>query len=148
MQIPFDTNWVKVWIGCWANETCYAVPHPEWLIHRRGESDRIGVQEVFYFDPTEDYLDPPMVGYRRGPDGLEQLKRDASGALTSEQLGVLLRVEGQQLVMYDAESQQVLLTRADAEESRADAAQSRADAMAKSLEVLEAEVERLRAQRR
>ena len=115
--------------------------------------DRLGVEELFLYDPTGDYLKSPLVGYRRGPKGLEPLTPDASGALTSGELGVVLRVENEQLVMYDAESGHLLLTRAeagesraDSEKSRADAEKARADAAELRAEALEEQLERLRRQ--
>ena len=59
------------------------------------------VREYFLFDPTRDYLDPPLVGYRRAK-GKFAAVRSVKGALTSRALGLTLRADGPRLVMHDS----------------------------------------------
>jgi Uma2 family endonuclease len=93
---------------------------------------RIGVQELFLFDPTSDYLDPALQGFHFDDGRKLPILPDATGALESRELGLHLRLEDGVLVFYDAKSGERLLTEAEAEH------QARVEA--------EQEVERLRAQ--
>jgi hypothetical protein len=100
---------------------------------------RIGVQELFLYDPTGDYLSSPLVGYRSRDDNFEQISPDASGALVSEQLEIVLRVDDEQLVMRDVSTGRVL-------PSRAEAAEARAEEEVKARQRVEGELARLREQ--
>jgi len=76
----------------------------------------IGVEEYFVFDPTRDYLKPPLLGFRL-EDGLhEPIEPDADGWLLCEQLGFRCRVEGDELVLVDATTGEKLLPRWEAEQ--------------------------------
>jgi hypothetical protein len=94
----------------------------------------IGVKELFLYDPTSDYLEPPLQGFRLGSQGQVRLEPDASGALECLELGLLLRLERSRLVMEDRSTGKQLLTAAEAAEARA--------------QELEEEVNRLREQLR
>jgi len=61
---------------------------------------RLGVREYFLFDPTQDYLDPPLRGYRLAADEYKQLATDAEGCLVSEELGLRLQGEQRHLIFY------------------------------------------------
>lgn len=93
----------------------------------------LGIQEYFLFDPTEDYLHPPLQGNRLVGDEYERIAADASGALFSQELGLRLQAEGGQLMFYRSDTGRRLLT---AEEARRVEAEARRNA--------EAEVARLR----
>lgn len=77
---------------------------------------RIGVKELFLFDPTGDYLDPPLQGFRFVNGQKLPIVPDATGALESEELGLRLRVEDGELMMYDAATGERLLTGQEAAE--------------------------------
>lgn len=115
--------------------------------------DVLKVPEYFQFDPTEDYLDPPMQGYRleRG----EYVPIEAvAGRLPSRVLGLHLERDGLALRLYNPQAGDRLLTpreRAGAAEARAgeaEAARRAAEARVGEAEVArrvaEAEIERLR----
>lgn len=95
---------------------------------------RLGVPEYFLYDPTSDYLSPPLQGFRIEQGSYTRIAPDDTGAMTCEQLGITLRLERSNLVMYDAHSGQVLRTEAEAAEAR--------------VAELEAEVRRLQAELR
>jgi Uma2 family endonuclease len=95
---------------------------------------RIGVAEYFLYDPTSDYLKPPLQGFRTQGGNCTRIAPDESGRLKCEQLGISLRLEQDNLVMCDAASGEMLRTEAEA-------------AQAKVAE-LEAEVQRLQAELR
>jgi Uma2 family endonuclease len=72
------------------------------------------VKELFLFDPTEDYLDPSLIGYRMNRGELRQLK-PTDGRLKSTELGITLERDGTRLVLRDAKSGKELLLPAEAE---------------------------------
>jgi Uma2 family endonuclease len=101
---------------------------------------RIGVREYFLYDPTSDYLSPPLVGFRhRDEHGIVAIPANSDGSLTSESLGILLSLDGADLVLRDLHSGQLLPTEAEAQIAARQAAESR-------VAELEAELNRLRRQ--
>jgi hypothetical protein len=96
---------------------------------------KLGVHEYFMHDPTGEYLDPPLQGYRLQDGKYEKIAADAGGGLQSEELGLLLRVEDGELNLFQPGTNQRLLTY---QESASREAEGRQRA--------EAEVERLRAE--
>lgn len=90
---------------------------------------RLGVQEYFLYDPTADYLQPPLQGFWLGDGGYRQPSPGADGGLLSQELSLRLVLdESGILQFYDLSTGQRLLT-----------AEERA-------EMAEAEVARLRAE--
>lgn len=79
---------------------------------------RLGIKEYFLFDPTSDYLQPALQGYRLAPTNQNEylrIKPDDDGALISKLLGLSLRLQGADLVMSDVTTGQRLLTESEAE---------------------------------
>lgn len=114
---------------------------------------RIGVQELFLFDPTGDYLDPPLQGYRLGGKRMRRILPDKTGGLISRELGLRLCVEDGQLVLYDAHTGERLLTEAEAERQAKEAERQAKEAERqgreaerRAREAAEDEVRRLRAE--
>ena len=66
---------------------------------------RLGVREYWQYDPTRDYLDPPLQGLELVEGEYEPLPRwemaDGTLAARSEVLGLELRVAGRRLRFYD-----------------------------------------------
>jgi Uma2 family endonuclease len=62
--------------------------------------DTLKVKEYFLFDPREDYLDPPLCGYRL-VRGKFQPIRPVHNRLPSKVLGLHLERDGQDLRLYD-----------------------------------------------
>ena len=81
----------------------------------------------------QEYLDPPLQGYRLTDQGYVRIVPDASAALVSEQLGLKLRIEGGLLQFYRVDTGERLLT-----------ADERATYEAEARQAAEAEVVRLR----
>jgi Uma2 family endonuclease len=94
--------------------------------------EKLAIPEYFLYDPTADYLSPPLQGWRLVGDRYELIKSDAAGRLLCQELGLWLRLEDGDLVMYDIQSGQRLLTEAEDERAGRKAA--------------EAEIQRLRDQ--
>lgn len=108
---------------------------------------RLRVPEYFLFDPTQDYLDPPLQGYRLVGEGYEPVARDAEGAMVSEQLGMRLRPEGRYLMLHRLDTGERLLTAEEALQLEAEARQAEVEARqaeAEARRAAEAEVARLR----
>jgi Uma2 family endonuclease len=115
---------------------------------------RLGVKEYFLFDPTQDYLDPPLQGHRLVNGAYVFIEPDEHGALTSEELGLRLQVEAGQLVFYRLDTGERLLSareaeaaarRAEAQARQAEAeARRAADAATQAQKAAEAEVARLK----
>jgi hypothetical protein len=107
-------------------------------------------------DPTGEYLDPPLQGYRLQDGKYEKIAADAGGGLHSEELGLLLRVEDGELNLFQPETNQRLLTYQEsaayesaARQRESEARQRESEARQRESEArqrAEAEVERLRAE--
>jgi Uma2 family endonuclease len=102
--------------------------------HKPQVYGRLGVKEYFLYDPTSEYLRPPLQGFRLVQGDYTRMTADDSGALKCDELDITLRLEQGELVIYDGRSGKVLQTAAEAAEARA--------------AELEAEVRRLRSELR
>ena len=97
----------------------------------------IGVGEYFLYDPSAEYLQPPLQGFRLERGVYERISPDETGALTCQRLGITLRLDDGRLVLCDARTGEVLPTEAEAKDAAREAAEARAAE-------LEAQVRRLR----
>jgi Uma2 family endonuclease len=91
---------------------------------------QLGIPEFFLYDPTSDYLDPPLQGFRLVRGNYVPIAFDAGGRLYCEQLGLHLLLEDDDLVIVDARTGEPLLTEAEA--------------AAEEIKTAELEIERLR----
>jgi Uma2 family endonuclease len=91
---------------------------------------KLGIPEYFLYDPTSDYLVPPLQGFRLVRGKYQPIGSDADGRLYCEQLGLHLLLEDGDLVIVDAKTGELLLTEAEA--------------AAEAIKSAEAEIERLR----
>jgi Uma2 family endonuclease len=113
------------------------------------------VREYFVFDPTREYLEAPIVGYRLRGRRYQRVPADEDGAMVSRELGLRLVPEGTMLRLVRLDTGERVLTRAeqtaaqraraDANDAAAAAERARADALAEEVARLKAE---LRASRR
>jgi Uma2 family endonuclease len=103
----------------------------------------LGVQEYVLYDPLGEYLRPPLQGYRLQEGEYQRIPPGDEGRLTSQALGLELRVEEGRLRLVNPLTGERLLTPAEALTARrvADARASQAEA---ELERLRAELARLR----
>lgn len=96
--------------------------------------DVLKVPEYFLFDPTQDYLRPPLQGFRLVEGQYEPIEPIAD-RLPSNLLGLHLERSGDQLRLFDPQTQQRLPTPAEfqaelatlAEEARARATEAEAE---------------------
>ena len=122
--------------------------------------DVLKVREYFLFDPTSDYLEPPLKGYRRVKGEYRPID-PIEGRLPSETTGLHLERDGRSLRLWNPETKAWLPTpheriddaeeaRQDAEKVQQDAEKARRDAEAQvaiqsqARQQAEAEIARLR----
>jgi Uma2 family endonuclease len=115
--------------------------------------DVLKVPEYILFDPFQDYLKPPMQGYRRVGDQYEPIA-PVDGRLPSEILDLHLDRAGIELRLYDpvtgrwlptsAERNEAARQRAEAERQRAEVEHQRAEVERQRADQADAEIERLR----
>jgi Uma2 family endonuclease len=93
-------------------------------VHKPRVYARIGVQEYFLYDPTSDYLDVPLQGFRLGEGGkYNRIEADTDGSLHCETLGLALRLVDQQLQMFDRQTGERLRTAVEAGDEARQAAE-------------------------
>jgi Uma2 family endonuclease len=118
---------------------------------KRGTYAFLGVREYFQYDPTRDYLVPPLQGRRLVAEHYEPLPTltlpDGALILHSDVLGLDLRLEGNALHFYDPTTGQLLLTHREAEQARQEA-EARASTALAALQAAEARIAELEARLR
>ena len=95
---------------------------------------RLGIGDYFLYDPLAKDLRPQLQGFRLTPDGYEPIRPDEAGRLLSSELGLWLRVEDGDLVLYDVATGEKLLTEAEAEHQALEATQQVLEAKHQALE--------------
>jgi len=80
----------------------------KWKLYR----DVLKVPEYFQFDPTDDYLDPPLQGFRLVGAAYEPIAA-VDGRLPSSVLGLHLERSGHQLRFHDPATHALLPTRSE-----------------------------------
>jgi Uma2 family endonuclease len=148
----------KVWEEGQTPDVVFEITSPstkaEDLGSKKGVYAYLGVKEYFLYDPLGDYLHPAFQGYALDETAPMSVYRpiasDAEGVLHSQQLGLMLRVEGDLLRLYDPATGEKLLTPQEAQAARrAEAAARQAEAAARRaaearVAELEAELAQLR----
>jgi hypothetical protein len=108
---------------------------------------RMGVQEHVLYDPIDEYLSPPLRGYRLTGDAYEPMLADPDGALVSEALGLTVRLVDGRLRLFVRTTGEPLLSHEEraATEALARQAERQAREQAEArIAQLEAELHRLR----
>ena len=105
----------------------------------------LGVREYFLYDPLGEYLRPPLQGYRLHEGEYQRLFPAGEEGLTSQVLGLELRVEAGRLRVVAPTTGERLLTPAELQAARRAEATARRAAEVRAAEA-EAELERLRAE--
>jgi len=108
---------------------------------------QLGIREYFLFDPIQEYLDPPLQGYRLSGSIFVAIEPDQGGCLESRELGLRLEMDEGHLRFSRLDTGERLLApteRAAAEAQRAAAESQRADREAQARQAAEAELARLR----
>ena len=105
----------------------------------------LGVREYFMFDPLEEYLKPPLQGFRLLGEEYIAIDQSDDGSLISQELGLRLFRENTFLHLIDIATDQPLLRYSELAQARAEA-EARTHAEAQARAEAEAEVARLRAE--
>ncbi len=109
--------------------------------------DVLRVSEYFLFDPTQDYLKPPLQGFRL--EGVEYIRIESvDGRLPSEVLGLHLERDGKELRFFDPETRSRLLKikeRIEAAKQRTEAAKQRIETANQRAEAANQEAEAISA---
>ena len=77
------------------------------------------------FDPHQEYLEPPLQGYRLAGDGYEPIPAAPDGSLESRELGLQLQIEGRHVRFVRLDTGARLLTRGERAKSEAQARRAR-----------------------
>ena len=85
----------------------------------------LGVEEYFLFDPEQDYMKPPLQGFRLVGGRYDPIAPDAQGRVLSNTLGLLLALDAGRLRLIDPATGE-LLVRPDEQVARAERAEARA----------------------
>jgi Uma2 family endonuclease len=107
--------------------------------------DVLRVPEYFLFDPTDDYLTPPLKGFRL-LEGEYVPIESVDGRLPSKVLGLHLERDGQELRLYDPQRHSRLLKpseQARAAKQQAESAEQRAKSLEAFNRETKAELERV-----
>ena len=125
---------------------------------KKAVAERLGIIEYFVIDLEGDYLDPPLRGWRLGPEGYVPVETPSDGSLRAETLGLDIALDGMRIVLRDARTGEAILrpenlesesraaregaerAREDAERAREDAERAREDARAALLRTKRAAV--------
>ena len=148
---PDDRRVFKLWeegaIPCFVLETTSRKTGHEDLGPKMLLYAKLGVREYFLFDPERELFEPALLGYRLVGGGYMPLEMDGTQTLLSEELGILIRLEGFQLGLYDAETGARLLSgeeRAEQAEELASQAEERAGQAEERVHAVEAALEQER----
>jgi hypothetical protein len=95
--------------------------------------EKLRIGEYFMYDPTAEYLRPPLQGYRLTAAGYEPIVADAGGRLLCQELGLWLCLEDGDLVMYDVQTGERQLTEAEANEAKFHAAEAEIERLKEEL---------------
>jgi Uma2 family endonuclease len=113
---------------------------------KRALYEQLGVEEYVLYDPLQDYLNPPLQGFRLVDGRYQPIPPGTDGAILSQTTGVTLRIEERGIrALHTATGEPILSN----EEVRAahQAAKERARVAEDELARLRAELDRLRAER-
>lgn len=86
-----------------------------WL--RRAIYAELEVAEYFLYDPLDEYLKPPLQGYRLADRNYVPIASDAQGRFHSEVLNLDLQIINDELRLFDPRTGKFLLTPREAQEA-------------------------------
>lgn len=110
---------------------------------KKGLYAELGVREYILFDPQGEYLKPRLQGFHLIQDFYQSLPLNKDGSLTSQELGLILRPDGNLLRLIDIPTGEPVPTLNEALEQK-DEAQARAETAEAELARMRDELERLK----
>jgi Uma2 family endonuclease len=115
----------KLWVEGKAPDVVFEVTSRstrlEDLGNKRALYAELGVGEYFIYDPLEEYLRPPLQGYRLERHEYESMRLDAEGKLHSAVLGLDLQIVQGDLRLIDPRTGRLLSTPGEAFEAAREA---------------------------
>jgi len=91
-------------------ETTSKTTRREDRIKKKEVYAQIGVAEYFLYDPRQEWLKPPLQGYRLAKGDYDLIPPDADAGIVSEQLGVRFVLESGALAMFSSSTGERLLS--------------------------------------
>ena len=150
---PEPRRTIKTWVEGKAPDVIFEITSrktkSEDIRFKRALYEELGVKEYFLFDPENDYLRPPLQGFRLVNGHYVPLTGET---LHSELLGIHLRVVEGELRLFNAATGEVLLDEVesadliDEQAETIEAQASQLEAARRQAEAAEAELARLRAE--
>jgi Uma2 family endonuclease len=116
------------------------------MVTKKNLYERLGVAEYVLFDPTGDYLDPRLQGYRLEQGHYLRIVQEPDGSLLSRITNLRLRPEGENLRLIDARTGKKLLWAAEKDDAIA-AAEQRVEDEASARQAAERKAEEEAAER-
>ena len=135
---------------CLVVEVTSASSRKEDLVDKKDLYERLGVEEYFIYDPLEEYLKPPLQGFRLVNSRYQPMFPEADGSLLSGTTRVAFRREGKRLRLLDSATGRPILSNEEVREAHRTAERQVAQeaearrAAEEELAQLRAEIERLR----
>lgn len=94
------------------------------ILRKKALYEQLGVEEYVLYDPLQDYLSPPLQGFRLADGRYQSILTGADGAVLSQTTGVTLRIEERGIrALHTATGESILSN----EEVRAELAKLRAE---------------------
>jgi Uma2 family endonuclease len=144
--------WEEGQVPCLIVEVTSDSSRDDDVVKKKALYQQLGVEEYIVHDPLKEYLEPALQGFRLMNGRYRPMPLETGGAVRSQSIGVVFRMEGNGLRLVDSKtgetilpSQEVRFARRAAEE-RASAAEERASAADDEIARLRAELDRLRGQ--
>ncbi len=142
---PEPRRTIKTWVEGKAPDVVFEITSrktkSEDIRFKRALYEELGVKEYFLFDPENDYLRPPLQGFKLVTGRYAPLSGET---LHSELLGVDLRVVERELRLFNAATGQMLLDEVESADLIDEQAEQ-LEELRRRAEAAEAELARLRA---
>lgn len=141
---PEPRRTIKTWIEGKAPDVVFEITSrktkAEDLGTKRALYEELGVREYFLFDPENDYLRPPLQGFRLNEQG--RYVPLSGQTLHSELLGVDLKIAGGTLRLFDSATDKILL----GWDENAEIIEAQTDQIEQQTERIEQQTERIEQQ--
>lgn len=114
----------------WVIEVTSRSTRLEDLERKKSLYQRLGIEEYFLYDPRNEYLDPPLQGYRLSGGRYQPISPEPNGSLVSQVLDMVLSWDESGLQLVDARTGEALLSYSEQREARESEAAARRTAEA------------------
>ena len=101
--------WEEVRIPNWVMETTSKKTRREDRGWKKELYAQLGIKEYFLYDPLGEWLKPSLMGFELVKGEYQPIEPNTDGSIVSKQLGIRFALEGRDLAMFDAETDERLL---------------------------------------